>query len=689
MPGALWFDGPPMQPATATMDCAGRASLDVRAFEWDERIDRPFQAMVDIVSGERDLELDTLLGVRAALTIARCGHGSRTVRGVITQVEYVATRNEQLFARVLMESTWALLRLSRRRRIFADNTVLEVIKNVAAPTLSAYGGALDLSRLRGVYPPRDYCVQYDETDLAFVLRLLAADGISMLCAEDGEQEVVVLLDDEATLPDLGDDLLGGSSSAPQLVPLISERADRATRQSVQHLSPEHRVRTLRISARARDWKTPGGTVLEHVVDDGPGRDRWGERREHHPGRLDEGTGSSGQPTDETPRWSKRVAKESHAERTRSAAASNIVGLAAGAVFELTGHPQLDADRRHAVLHVLHRGDFPVVEVGPQSGAASYTNSFVCVPAGLPVRPALATRPNVRGPQTAVVVGPLGEEIHTDALGRVRVRFHWDDKEGSSCWLRVAQSWAGPGYGTLFIPRVGMEVVVSFLDGDPDRPLVTGCVYTGTNQPPGELPATKTRTVWRSSSTPGGQGHNELHFEDAAGREQVYLHAQRNQTTVVRARACTTVGGSRTLLVGKDSARSIAGNETVQIGTPDTEAPGELHVLVTGGEHRYVGQVHSLHARSALWTADETIVGNAEAMVQWSCRTELQRPSTDGTVLTLEPKSARLQAPECIELRVGKSVLRLTSDGIAVDGDLTTMRRAAAAVDSSSGVGESE
>ncbi|MBV1861565.1 MAG: hypothetical protein KUG77_24315 [Nannocystaceae bacterium] len=227
-----------------------------------------------------------------------------------------------------------------------------------------------------------------------------------------------------------------------------------------------------------------------------------------------------------------------------------------------------------------------------------------------------------------------------------------------------------------------EVVVGFLGGNPDRPVVTGCLWTGGKTPPGALPETKTCTTLRTQSSPGGEGFNELRFEDAAGSEEVFLHAQRNQRTVVRAAQSTSVGASRSVSVGEDSTRSIDGSETVQIGKPNAQTKGELQVFVTGGEHRDVGDVHSLHATSAFWTAEEAIVGNAQEMVRWSCATAavdstgrssmgLHLPPTQGSVLEMKPTSITLEAPESIELKVGKTVLRLTSQGIAMEGTVIT------------------
>jgi type VI secretion system secreted protein VgrG len=227
----------------------------------------------------------------------------------------------------------------------------------------------------------------------------------------------------------------------------------------------------------------------------------------------------------------------------------------------------------------------------------YRNRFTCVSEDVPYRPERRTRcPVVGGAQTAVVVGPAGEEIHTDVSGRVKVQFHWD-REGkrddrSSCWIRVSQAWAGPGWGALYLPRVGQEVVVEFLEGDPDRPIIVGGVYNGANPPPVDLPGEKTRSTLRSASSPGGDGSNELRFEDAKGQEEVYLHAQRDLNVVVENDASRRVGGNETIAVDKDRARSVGGSQSLQVAKDDTSTiTGSQLLTVSGNRTTTVGASH--------------------------------------------------------------------------------------------------
>lgn len=657
--------------------------LAVRRFELVERIDQPFELVAELVTDDLQLEVGSLLGARALVELDRPGVTARSLGGLVTRAEYVTTRSQQLTVRVIVEPPLALLRYSTRRRIFADLSLPEVLESVTAPVFATHGGSWDFSRISAAMPPRDYVVQYDESDLDFVLRLLGEAGLCLLHGQAEEEGgAYVLVDSNAMLPGSGMDPVAQAESKPTEIPFVPTAEEEASEPSVQYLGRWDGMFSQGATLQARDWKTPGATRFETQIKLGDDRGRMGHVWSYHPGRLDEGKGSEGAHHNETDPWATRLVEEKRAGGLEVSGASNVADFFAGATFQLDGHPHVDLDQSYAVLSIVHQGDFPEVEIGHAEGAATYTNRFVAAPLGAgPVRPPLRPKPRASGIESATVVGPDGEEVHTDALGRVRVRFHWDDAPSQTCWLRVMTSWAGPGYGASAIPRVGMEVVVGFLGGNPDRPVVTGCLYTGTNTPPGALPDTKTQTVLRTQSTPGGEGFNELRFEDAAGNEEVFMHAQRNQRTVVRAAQSTRVGASRSLTVGKNSERSVGGSETVQIGTPNADEKGNLQVFITGGEYRDVGDGHSLHtAKSAFWTADEAIIGNGASMVRWSCATAKvdasgrsgaspARPPTEGTVLTMEPKTITMEAPENIELKVGKTKLRLTTQGVFIDGDV--------------------
>jgi type VI secretion system secreted protein VgrG len=261
--------------------------------------------------------------------------------------------------------------------------------------------------------------------------------------------------------------------------------------------------------------------------------------------------------------------------------SPVRGLRAGGAFTLTGHPDQTLNTRHALRSVTHT-----------AVRREYDNRFVAFPATTSFRPPLVTPPpRIGGSQTAIVVGPAGKEIYTDKYGRVKVQFHWDQQgkndENSSCWIRVAQNWAGVNWGAFTLPRIGQEVVVTFLDGDPDRPLITGCVYNGDNPVPYTLPDEQTKTVLKSNSSEGGGGFNEVTLEDKKGSEQIYVHAQKDLVVDVLNNQTVTVTQDRsvTLSKGNDTLTISEGNRTSAIskGNETHSVQGTRGLTVTGAE----------------------------------------------------------------------------------------------------------
>ncbi|WP_042101948.1 type VI secretion system tip protein TssI/VgrG, partial [Escherichia coli] len=249
--------------------------------------------------------------------------------------------------------------------------------------------------------------------------------------------------------------------------------------------------------------------------------------------------------------------------------SNSPKLWPGTRFTLTGHPQKMLNREWQVVQSILSGDQPQALHGSQGRGTTLGNQLEVIPADRTWRPRLQSKPKVDGPQSAIVTGPAGEEIFCDEHGRVRVQFHWDRynpaTEASSCWVRVSQAWAGPGFGNLAIPRVGQEVIVDFLNGDPDQPIIMGRTYHEDNRSPGDLPGTKTQMTIRSK-TYKGSGFNELRFEDATSNEQVYIHAQKNMDTEVLNDRTTDVKHDHTETIGNDQKITVVKGQTVQVGT---------------------------------------------------------------------------------------------------------------------------
>ena len=544
----------------------------VRSLVLEEELHRPYAIDVLAIASTADFELDALLGARLDLEISR-GDVTRTVHGVVLRAELVGDQGDGRRVRLRGGPAVELCGLGRRCRVFQGRSVVEIAEAVLGSELEGLGSELVVDRLTGIYEPRDYCVQYRETDLGFVLRILADEGISLVFDHDGSNERVVLVDDNGALPFAGAELLGEAPDTLPALPFVADHEGEVPTESIQAVAQGLRMSRDRWVASVWDWMSRPPTLTRAVQEhEQPNRSStWLEIDE---GRPCEGETGDGPVDDSSLSWAVRQGRRDDLDTKRLTATSNATVLRAGSVFELVGPPHDGYGDAWVVTRTRHEGDVPDASVHGSStdAAPQYRNALEARPLGTAVVPVRRARPRAHGIHSAVVTGPRGETIHTDRFGRVRVRMLWDeqahDGEETSCWLRVAQPWAGDGFGTVFIPRVGTEVLVSFVDGDPDRPLCIGSVYDGGNLPPYALPEHKTRTVLRTASL-DGDGHNELSFEDAAAQEDVYLHAQRNLRENIRASRTTSVGdcqrtwigGARTSAVSKDDLLQVAGDQT--------------------------------------------------------------------------------------------------------------------------------
>jgi type VI secretion system secreted protein VgrG len=564
--------------------------LRVLGFEARERLSEPFEVIVT-ASPRTDVDAAALVGEPARLCL-HLAEEDRTLDGIVARArswEEGRGEDRRRLQLTIVPRAWRLGRLVRSR-IFQDKTVPEIVQQVLKD-----GGVEVRASLSGRYGPREYCVQYRESDLDFVHRLLEDEGIFYWFEHGQDAHVLVLADAPSAHPPLpgGAHLVfrepGGHAVTEEHLDVYRQRVElRAAKVSLRDYDPARPALDLTASAEG------GGDVALEIYD--------------HPGGYTEPSAGAAR---------SRVRLEE--QRARAAlfdGESPCARLAPGFKLEVAEHPA-GLDGEYVILEVEHVGRQPEIlgGLGGATRAEPYRNRFVCLPADVPFRPERRTaRPIVPGAQTALVVGPKGEEIYTDESGRVKVQFHWDREgkrdERSSCWIRVAQTWAGPGYGSLYLPRIGQEVVVEFLDGDPDRPLVTGAVYNGANPPPVALPGEKTRSTLRSASTPGSDGSNELRFEDAAGQEQVYLHAQRDLSVVVENDETHRVGGNEKLTVTKDRTRSVGGSQSLQVAGSDTSTVGGSQSLQVGGNRTTT--VGAAHVETV--AADQSVhVGGAQAV----------------------------------------------------------------------------
>lgn len=562
----------------------------VRRVELREALSEPYQLTVELLSDDPELDPDALLGADANLTLARAEViADRNQFGLIVRVEQLSRRADRRHIRLTVAPALALLDQQTDTRAFQHLSVPQIVESVLEDRLSALGRNFRFDLDPAAYPPREYCVQYRESHLAFVRRLLAEEGIGFRFSHVQDTETLVLFADNARCPDQNTPV----TFLPREHLIFAD-------QSIDRLE---RARCLAITGvTQRDW-------VALLAADAPfthtrcTRDEFGRERilyAHDDHRRD---------ADDAGANARRKLEQHTLTRDVCEGTGDHVDFTPGLRFTLKGHPDPARDREYLILRVDHHGEVADADRSSHDpDAPRYHNSFTCVPTDVPFRPATVPRPRAHGPQTAIVVGPEGEEIHTDEHGRIKLRFHWDRDspadDRASCWVRVAQTWAGAGWGALFLPRIGMEVLVQFLDGDPDRPLVIGCVYNSLATPPIALPDDKTCSVLHSESSPGGGLANQLRLEDGRGRESLTLQSRRdvhtiaghdhtarvhnnhtttvdqNQTTTVGANQITTVTGNTDLTVsdGDLTTNVLAGNHTIDI-------QGKQTTFVRTGDHR--------------------------------------------------------------------------------------------------------
>ncbi len=524
-------------------------------FVGTEALSEPYLFEVDFfpVSGE-PLDLEKVIGTEACLTVQRMDGAERAFHGIVSAARFLGRKKGRWQYRVNISPRLFLLGIASRSRTFLDLSVPEIVKQV----LDA-GRVKERWEVRGSYPTRECTAQYRESDLAFVSRLMEQEGIWYRFEEGEDGATMVVADGRHAFGEAGRPLR-----------YRQEDGAAADEEHLYELSRRRRRVPGKVVLRDYDFERPM-LDLTASAEDGKGEEVY-----EYPGGY----------TD--PEHGKRLAKirleELRFPQETWSGRGWTLGLAAGSIFEVRGHPQQDWDQKLLAVRVVHEGRR---DEAPGSVMTHCETSFFGMAASRPYRPLRKTaRPEVHGHQRATVVGPEGEEIHTDRHGRVKLAFHWSTGErepAKSGWVRVMQSMAGPGFGAFFLPRIGQEVLVSYQGGDPERPMVIGAVYHAAHPPAVELPMDKTQSTLRTSSSPYSGGFNELLFEDAAGSERIFVHAQKDKKIEVLADKEQRVDGQEALTVAKDRSQEVGGNQALQVKEDDSGAVGGNRTLAVMGE----------------------------------------------------------------------------------------------------------
>ncbi|MHA2813794.1 type VI secretion system tip protein TssI/VgrG, partial [Vibrio campbellii] len=488
---------------------------------------------------------------------------------------------------------------------------------------------------------------------------------------------MVMVDSNDAIPEL----ISSPANASYLGPVIYHAQGGGTpdREHIFDLEQIHRTRTGLVSYGDYNYLTPK-IPQGKSADEGPNFDL---QRYDYLGRYT--TPDLGQ--QRVTEWMSEYTVDSH----QIEAASDIMRLTAGYSFDISQHPRSNINRDYLMLTVMHTGFNPRVhEEEASDEPTTYHNQFVCLPRDVTFRAPKMASPVVDGPQTAVVVGPAGEEIYTDEYGRIKVQFHWDryaqSDEHSSCWLRVSQSMAAPNWGAVYLPRIGHEVIVTFLEGDPDRPLVTGAVYNGLHTPPYPLPENKTRTVFRTQSHKA-EGYNEMYFEDENDQEEVHFRAQKDMKTKVLNNRYRDIGNDEELKVGNNQENNILGDRKEVIDGHKTsitkqtfmeQVEEDVHVTYNANESEKIANNRDLYIdenRQSLIGKDDSLdVGQDQNTVIKASRSidvgaddthsvgsNLSVEVNGNTSIRSDGETAVISADE-IKVQVGASSLVLKSSG---------------------------
>ena len=574
----------------ATIDSPLNDDLLFHAMHAREEMGRLSEFDVNLLSEKSELETAQILGQNVTIETGSAETGLRCFNGFVTRFSQ-GGKHGRYFRYHARLSPW-LWYLTRTAdcRIFQDMDVPGILEEVFADL-----GFADVSfELTTSYPKRTYCVQYRETDFNFVSRLMEEEGLYYFFRHERKKHTMVITDSYAKHePSPGyetvDYVAPGTQVRPNFEHIFSWDFAREVQSGLFVLDDYD------FEMPSVDFAKQRATPSDYAVK--------GLEVYDYPGRI-------------TPKGSEDMrvlqirAFESYSRVERARAHSNARGLTSGGLFTLAKFPREDQNREHVILSTSYEIEYGAYESMGEGEGSTCRCAFTAMPTVHPVRPRrLTPKPFVQGPQTAVVVGPKGDEIFTDKYGRVKVQFHWDRRgkkdENSSCWIRVSSPWAGKGWGAVSLPRIGQEVVVDFLEGDPDRPLVTGVVYNGDNLPPWALPANKTQSGLLTRSSLGGSdaNANAIRFEDKMGEEQVWLHAEKNQDIEVENDETHWVGHDRkknvdndeTTVVGHDRTETVGNNETIAVVVDRNETVGNNESVSIGAN-----RTHTVGA-SETWT----------------------------------------------------------------------------------------
>lgn len=653
---------------TLTIDPKPATDLHLHALNSTEELGRPFLIVLDVFASTPKVDLSSLLGASATVAITK-GRSKRYFNGIVARAEFQGLSGGQYHFRVELRPWIWLLSFKQDCRIYQNMAVWDIITSVFRD--QGFSSFEDKRQNQAGSQTLEYCVQYDESSFAFVTRLMERYGIYYYYLHSDGDHTIAFADDPSSHDTLGTILFRAHDGDMRVLDT-----------NVSHWTDEYAVESGSVVLNDYNFTTPSADLK--VTSKHAATHKYANFEIYeYPGLY--GVTADGQKLSDV-RMQNRWAR---GQSLRGA--TNSRDAAAGRRFTLSKEPGKDDDATPVeYLVVASSCSVELAEaVSDTEGGMidAYRCALAAIPSDRPFRLDFLTPwPVMRGPQTAKVVGESGDEITTDSYGRIKVQFPWDrlgtSDQNSSCFIRVAQTWAGAGWGTIFIPRIGMEVVVDFLDGDPDRPLVTGCVYNATQTVPYALPDNKTRSTIKTNSSTGGGGFNELRFEDKAGSEEVFFQAQKDYnkvvlnnetvnitqdttTTVQKGNRSVTISeGNNTFTVSKgDNTFSVStgkNTSTVEGDNSLTVNTGKNSVTVSTGDNELTVS-QGKNSRTVSLGNDETTVSVGDHKLTVSA----------GSSTISAGQEITIKAGTKITLQVGSNSITIAAEGITISAAKVT------------------
>jgi type VI secretion system secreted protein VgrG len=639
----------------------GPDKLVLTGFEGVEQMSRLFSYRLEMVSEDRAIGAKDIIGQSVSVAVGPPDK-KRWFNGIVRRWEMGGDfgRQYRAYTAEVVPKFWLLTRRTNLR-LFQHLSTPDILKKV----MTGFDVAWQLNE---TYEPRNYCTQYRETDFDFVSRLMEEDGLLYYFKHSEGSHQLVVTDQKSNWFDCADSEveyrtdLDASSLVAYVngwVPGYAYRSGKLTMRDQNFQKPsdnlEQSKTTLLEVAAFKEQELYDIDYGDYAVFDG----------------IDKSGGEQAAELQKVSSATAQIAKirmeAEEAEYENIDGAGSCRSFSPGGKFKLKKHVYAEQQNKGYVLTAVRHSASDLSHLPGEGGPPTYANSFSCITTDRQWRPPRMTpRPRVQGPHTAFVVGPSGEEIFTDKYGRVKVQFMWDRQgkkdSDSSCWLRVAQLWAGKNWGAIFIPRIGMEVIVDFLEGDPDRPIITGCVYNAESMPPYTLPDNKTQSGLKTrSSTKGGTADfNELRFEDKKGSEDIYFHAQKDFHRFVENDDDLKVEHDQTIEVKNNRTETVKeGNETVTIktGTRSHTVEGDETLTVNTGNRKV-----------------QVKTGNDDHLVDTGNRSTTVKTGNDTLTIKTGNQTTKIdlgkqevEAMTSIELKVGQNSVKIDQSGVTIKG----------------------